>query len=313
MAAGDDRGHGGNTGYDDQVDAYYSWDSNVPNHKKLAPGDPIAVWNKHQLLGVSVIEVIDHTPGVKALSRCPACRTTRISIRRSASPLHRCMKCRHEFDVPVHETVEVVNYVARFDAAWTWLEGVLTGPELRSVAVNPREFNAMRRLDWTALENALLQKGVSRAVNRIDARADLRYPSGVDLTLDLPQGFTRALVRVRRGQTRFREQTLARQGNICAFTGGAPARVLEAGHLYSYARLGEHYEHGGLMLRRDIHRLFDDGLLAVEPGRLRVDVAPELRDFPQYAVLQDRSLTVMLAGRQVDWLSKHWHEHRLAS
>src|SRR5687767_681397 len=39
MAAGDNRGHGGNSGYDDQIDAYYSWDSNVPNHKNLRVGD----------------------------------------------------------------------------------------------------------------------------------------------------------------------------------------------------------------------------------------------------------------------------------
>lgn len=313
MAAGDDRGHGGNTGYDDQVDAYYSWDSNVPNHTKLAEGDPVAVWDKRQLLGLSVIETIDRTPGVKLLSRCPQCRTTRISVRRSAAPLHRCMKCHHEFDVALSETVEVVNYVARFDAAWTWLEGVLSGPELRAVTVNPKEFNAMRRLDWAALQHALLDRGVSRAVQRVGARADLNYPSGVDLTLDMPQGFTRALVRVRRGQSQFRERTLARQGSLCAFTGGAPARVLEAGHLYSYARLGEHHEHGGLMLRRDIHRLFDDGLLAVEPDRLRVDVSPELGDFPQYASLHDSSLRLRLADEQVDWLGKHWTEHRLAS
>ncbi|WP_258725732.1 hypothetical protein [Cellulomonas sp. NS3] len=41
MAAGDDRGHGGSSGYDDQVDAY-SWDSKVPNHTKLSVGDHIA-------------------------------------------------------------------------------------------------------------------------------------------------------------------------------------------------------------------------------------------------------------------------------
>src|SRR5690606_41932078 len=105
---------------------------------------------------------------------------------------------------------------------------------------------------------------------------------------EMPQGFTRALVRVRRGQRQFREHLLSAQGEVCAFTGGAPARVLEAGHLYSYAQLGTHFEHGGLMLRRDVHRLFDDGLLAVEPSRLRVDVAHELAVFPQYARLHDR-------------------------
>ena len=64
------------------------------------------------------------------------------------------------------------------------------------------------------------------------------------------------------------------------------------------------------MLRRDIHRLFDDGWLAVEPTRLRIDVTPELAAYPQYAELHGRPLTLALEGEQVDWLAKHWTEHR---
>src|SRR5690606_1469540 len=127
------------------------------------------------------------------------------------------------------------------------------------------------------------------------------------------QGFAHAIVRVRRGQRQFREHLLATQGSVCAFTGSAPERVLEAGHLYSYAQLGTHFQHGGLMLRRDIHRLFDDGSLAVDPSRLRVDVAPDLANFPQYARLDGERLAMRLRDEQVAWLSKHWEEHRLTS
>lgn len=123
MAAGDNRGHGGNAGYDDQYDAYYSWDSNVPNHKNLSVGDPIALWDKQRLLGVSVIEEIETARGTKVLSRCPSCATTRISERKRAQPRYRCMKCRQEFDTPVVDVVEVDVYKARYDAAWTALDG----------------------------------------------------------------------------------------------------------------------------------------------------------------------------------------------
>ncbi|GIG30770.1 hypothetical protein [Cellulomonas marina] len=136
MAAGDDRGHGGNDGYDDQIDAYYSWDSNVPNHRNLAVGDPIALWDKHRLLGVSVIEEIETAPGTKLLSRCPTCRTTRISERRSRTPRFRCMKCKDEFPEALPDLVRVTEYRARYDAAWTSLEGALDETELRLLAVN---------------------------------------------------------------------------------------------------------------------------------------------------------------------------------
>ena len=312
MAAGENRGHGGNVGYDDQYDAYYSWDSHVPNHKNLRVGDPIALWDKERLLGVSVIEEIETSPGTKTLRRCPRCNTTRISERKRVEPRYRCMKrdCRYEFPLPHVDVVDVELYRARYDAAWTTLDGVLDERELRSLAVNPREFNAMRALDWAAFGEALRTRGADFAVNRVTARVDTSRAPASGPQVEMPQGFTQALVRVRRGQRQFRERLLAAQGSRCAFTGGAPPRVLEAGHLYSYAQLGTHFEHGGLMLRRDIHRLFDDGSLAVEPSGLRIDVAPELAAFPQYARLHDAQLTLRLRDEQVDWLGKHWHEHR---
>ncbi len=313
MVAGDDRGHGGNSGYDDQVDAYYSWDSKVPNHKSIREGDPVALWDKARLLGVSVVEEIDTWPGVKELHRCPACGTTRISSRTTVTPRYRCMKCRHEFAAPRVEFVDVVQYRARYDAAWTPLEGVLDEREIRSHAVHAGDINAMRPLVWATFRAALLAKSADLAVERVAARADLTWAEARGMHVEIPQGFTRSVVRVRRGQRQFREHLLAAQGSTCAFTGGAPARVLEAGHLYSYAQLGTHLEHGGLMLRRDVHRLFDDGALAVDPARLRVDVTPELAAYPQYARLHGGPLTLRLQDAQVEWLTRHWDEHRGSS
>lgn len=313
MAAGDNRGHGGNVGYDDQIDAYYSWDSNVPNHRKVQVGDPIALWDKERLLGISVIEEIATEPGQKVLNRCPACGTTRISERKRAEPRFRCMKCQEEFVAPRLEAVKVIKYQARYDAAWTPLKGILDDQELRALAVSVGDISAMRRLNWSAFLSALLDHHAERAVARVGARVpDLIWPSTPLDLVGLPGGFRRSIVRVRRGQQRFREDLLARQGRVCAFTGGAPARVLEAGHLYSYAQLGTHVPHGGLMLRRDIHRLFDDGLLAVDPATLRVDVAAELAAYPQYARLHDEHLTTRLECGHIEWLAKHWDEHRVA-
>lgn len=39
LAAGDDREHRGNDGYDDAPSAHYSRDSTVPNHLLPRPGD----------------------------------------------------------------------------------------------------------------------------------------------------------------------------------------------------------------------------------------------------------------------------------
>nr|WP_231707905.1 HNH endonuclease [Arthrobacter caoxuetaonis] len=123
-------------------------------------------------------------------------------------------------------------------------------------------------------------------------------------------GHTSALVRVRKGQTLFRKSLIDRYGTICAFTGRCPLEVLEAAHLYSYASVGEHHEHGGLLLRRDLHRLFDRGKLAVHPRSLVIDIAVELHSYPLYQQLHGTKLQVSVNASQREWLGEHWKQHR---
>ena len=306
----------GGSVYDDQLGIEYLYDSKVQNHKRLQVGDPIALWDGERLLGISVIEKIKGTPGTKTMQRCPRCGKTRPNPPSKAKPRFRCSNtnCRSEFDTPHLEKVDVTMYAARYDAAWTALDGLLDEGEIRPFILKSGSFNSIREIEWPAFQQALANKNAHRALDRMLARVpDLSWPTTTEPHIELVHGFTHSIVRVRRGQRKFREHILASQGSNCAFTGAAPPRVLEAGHLYSYAQLGEHHEHGGLMLRRDIHRLFDDGLLSVDPTRLRIDVASELAEYPQYARLHDQLLTTQLRTKQVEWLDSHWREHREGS
>lgn len=86
--------------------------------------------------------------------------------------------------------------------------------------------------------------------------------------------------------------------------------VLEAGHLYSYAKEGEHHQDGGLLLRRDVHALFDNGHLAVDPSTWRIDVLPQARAFDAYGPLHGQPLHTTLKPRQKKWLEQHWSQYR---
>ena len=306
----------GGAAYDDQLGIEYLYDSKVQNHKRLQEGDPIALWDGERLLGISVIEEIAETPGTKTMRRCPECGKTRPNPPSKARPQFRCSnaRCREDFDTPHLEKVDVTMYAARYDAAWTSLDGLLDEDEIRPLILKSGSFNSVREIDWPAFQQAMTNKNAHRALHRMLARVpDLSWTPTTEPRIELVHGFEHSIVRVRRGQRKFREHVLASQGSSCAFTGAAPPPALEAGHLYSYAQLGRHVEHGGLMLRRDIHRLFDDGLLSVNPTRLRIDIASYLTDYPQYASLHDQPLTTRLHTVQVEWLEKHWHEHREAS
>jgi len=104
-------------------------------------------------------------------------------------------------------------------------------------------------------------------------------------------GFTFGTSRQRRGQRQFRDQLLVLGGPHCLVTGDdgpLPRQALDACHLYSYAKTGEHLPRGGALMRRDLHTLFDLSLLAIEPRSWTVYLAPSLRDVHAYKHLHER-------------------------
>ncbi|MCG8037121.1 MAG: HNH endonuclease [Candidatus Thiodiazotropha taylori] len=79
----------------------------------------------------------------------------------------------------------------------------------------------------------------------------------------------------RRGQQKFRNMLLSVYSNSCAVTGTSFPPILEAAHIVPYR--GEYTNHttNGILLRADIHTLFDLGLLGINT---------------QYEVITDSSL-----------------------
>jgi len=299
LAAGDDRQHGGNDGYDDQPDVHYSWDSTVPNHAAVTEGDLIALWDKHQVIGASVIEAIEPGADNKILRRCPSCDRAGIKARKTGAPKYKCYKCGVEFNEPVTVIESVTTYRSRHDAGWTNLDGCLTGQQLRALCHSPKSQLSIRSLRWDDFRQAVEHAGRGDYLERLAFREP-----------PLAGGHRRATVRVRIGQAAFRQRLLTSYGAVCAFTGPAPTAVLDAGHLYSYADVGEHHTHGGLLLRRDIHRLFDDGDLSFDPATNHIDVKPSVQGYAMYAALHGQPLHVEVTPEQLTWLKQHHEQHR---
>ncbi|MGB5927408.1 MAG: HNH endonuclease [Cyclobacteriaceae bacterium] len=297
MAVAGRRQHGGNDGYVDDPTSVYRWDSTVPNHAQLEVGDRVVLWDKQISLGASTIQTIEHGAAEKAIHRCPGCRKTNIKARTKERPRYRCYKCKSEFDRPITTGIEVHTYAATYRPGWVDLGGLLTGSQLRALCESPKSQHAIRRLRRDALQRALTSVPGARLDN-------------LEAAERVTGGFEDRMVRARLGQTAFRARLMLVTGAICAVGGATPPQALEACHLYSYAKHGKHYEDGGLLMRRDLHHLFDLGLIAVHPDGLTVDVAPDVASYPAYEALQGRPLAVPLDAGQRRWLSLHWRQHR---
>nr|MBM4732599.1 HNH endonuclease [Prescottella equi] len=95
-------------------------------------------------------------------------------------------------------------------------------------------------------------------------------------------------ITLRRGQARFRNALIVAYSGTCAVTGSTVTAVLEAAHIDRY--YGAHTNHvaNGLLLRSDIHTLFDLRQITVSSS-MTVLLAPWLRD-SEYRTLHGRTL-----------------------
>ncbi|GAA3051871.1 HNH endonuclease [Streptomyces glomeratus] len=289
-------------GYDDNPATHYSWDNTVNNHAKLKVGDVIALWDATELLGLSVVEDIEVGQAEKETPYCLKCGRADVAERKKKLPRFVCwnQKCKYESDQAGWKRKQVTTYRSRHEAGWIDSRGTLTAPELRALCVQPASQNSLRELRWDDFQHALTHGGMPLPLGVIDTTQQV-----------IAEGHGTATIRVRKGQPTFRKHLLDVFGEVCAFTGPAPVQALEAAHLYSYAANGKHHKGGGLLLRRDLHRLFDLGLIAVSPQTKTLHVADALKAYPDYAKLNGSPLTVPVTDDHLKWLSKHWDMHRV--
>lgn len=104
-----------------------------------------------------------------------------------------------------------------------------------------------------------------------------RAPDAPIAAEHLPRYGDPRLVQPRLGQATFRIAVLDAYGRACAVTEEHSLPALEAAHIRSYSDDGPHAVPNGLLLRADLHRLFDKGYITVTPD-LRLEVGARLRD-----------------------------------
>ena len=94
---------------------------------------------------------------------------------------------------------------------------------------------------------------------------------------DGPRFGAEYLTRARLGQGAFRVLVTDAYERRCAISGERTLPVLEAAHIKPYADSGPHQVSNGLLLRSDLHTLFDRGYITVTPD-LRVEVSRRIKE-----------------------------------
>ena len=122
------------------------------------------------------------------------------------------------------------------------------------------------------------------------------------------------LIKPRLGQGAFRVLVTDIYGRRCAVTQERTLPALEAAHIRPYSDGGTHEAPNGLLLRRDIHSLFDAGYVTITPG-LNFEVSRRIKDeFDNgkhyYALHGQRIIVPENAIQRPDPTALTWHnEH----
>ncbi|MDZ8184383.1 MAG: pentapeptide repeat-containing protein [Nostoc sp. ChiSLP02] len=98
----------------------------------------------------------------------------------------------------------------------------------------------------------------------------------------------------RPGQEEFKKALIEIYGAKCIITGCNIEEVIEAAHIIPYRNQDSHNIANGLLLRVDLHRLFDKYLLTIHPETRRVLIAPELMD--GYKDILGKTIETRLSG-----------------
>lgn len=96
-------------------------------------------------------------------------------------------------------------------------------------------------------------------------------------------------------QNEFRKKMRIRFQETCAVTRCTTTAVLEAAHISTKAGCDDNSESNGILLRSDIHLLFDRHLITLSEDGTRLEVSPELTD-QGYAFLRSVEVARPLKG-----------------
>lgn len=312
------RQYGGNTGYDDDPSAIYRYDSDVANHRNVKSADVAIVRSSLAVLGIATIETVVEGTGQKARQRCPVCGSVSIKARTNQLPRWRCTS-GHLFDDPVEELAEVATFEAHYAGTFQVCPEI-TLAALASAVMRPSDQMSIKELDLARLEQVLFGNPASAVIIRNYTRSlnviSTEHPAGSD-NKSIIEERRRVLreIALRRGQARFRRRLIGRYGAACQISGCAFTGLIEAAHVSPYALSSDNSADNGLLLRSDLHTLFDLGLLGIIPQTLEVLVHPAAK-LSGYDLFDGKLLHVnFTSGPSLSALEERWlfFQDRLSS
>ncbi len=139
--------------------------------------------------------------------------------------------------------------------------------------------------------------------NEAEAHENIKLDTFV-LTEKDEREFIKARVSSRSGQSNFRAQ-LIKKWRCCSITACNTINALDAAHIAPYRGEKDNDIRNGLLLRADIHRLFDAYLIGINPKSLTVHISSQIDD-PIYTQYEGKRIKVE-EGKEISVAALEYH------
>lgn len=287
--------------YEDSLSEYYNYDNNVANSKNIKENDYAIIIDKKAILGFSKIGFIDQYDGNKTIRKCPVCEHSTIDKRKTKLPPYRCNN-GHEFDQPTEEIQSVKKYSASFSHFISIKNYNNNLNQLRPYYINGYNRNmSMQLLSLDALNLFdKIEERLNTVVNNLKILPTTSYTNEEENIPDVnnlneekevydvnnldERDTVIKAIKARRGQQTFRKNLLDIYNSTCVISGCKIIDILEAAHISPYRGEKDNHVSNGLLLRADIHTLFDLDLIQINPENYLVEISDKLigSEYEQY-------------------------------
>lgn len=239
------------------------------------------VANKKVILGFSRISSIQIRKNViKYRYKCPECGIYEHYERVNIKPRYKCRN-KHEFDKPIREKISVTQYTAEYKKDFLAPLNEISVKEFSGYYINYNRYYSIQGIDM-----AFLKKHYSGIYKAFTGRKP--SPSSPDYLLEDfsnppyepndkdHRNFTPRKTAERKGQKAFKSKLIRAYGERCMFSKCDVREAIQASHIRPYRGIKDDHPENGLLLRSDLHILFDADLLGIDPEKKLVHLHPSI-------------------------------------
>jgi putative restriction endonuclease len=263
----------------------FSYETDDRSKKQIAANDLLFLRNQKRLLAVAHVESVSTEKREQIVQKCPMCGVAKIEVRKKRDLPYRCFH-GHQFTMPAEERELTLMHTAHFPHGCVRIAAEIEPAELRPFELTNSRHVKLKLGDISGICGYVarrdhhvgpLLKGWlrNRALSLTDGDADAAASMALAVVDEQDRPFQ--AIRARRGLASFRDKLIARYGARCMISGCNVLALLEACHVSKYHGPEDNHPANGVLLRSDLHTLFDLDLIGINPADMEIAVHDKLK------------------------------------